>query len=237
MMLGANSLIENVEAQLAQFQEPPKEPKQVVTSLIRQVVECLARHIKAASNENHFRHGFDRRLADFSKQLRASKLDVYMDRVPITVVNLDPGAQDNEAKSSQTDHAPTSGAGHQKKRKGGPSPGRPSKRKPSRTLPEVKVYNLEDLKEAYEIGATNSIPGSINDQVTEQLIRESCIKWDGLLTDLLEDVSSLVIGIIGDSVDEAVGEWTQSQVYRETKHALLDYFNTTMVSESGSISQ
>jgi hypothetical protein len=237
MMRGAESLIDNVEAQLAKFPLPPEEPNQVVTSLVRQVVECLAQHINAASNENHFRRGFDHCLADFSKKLRASKLDVHMDRVPVPVVEIDSNGQDIETKSSQTGRASTDSTALQKKRKSAISPGRPSRRRSSRPSPERIAYSLAELNEIYEIGATNSIPGSINDQVTEQLIRNSCSDWDGLLENLLDDVSTLVGGIIGDSVKEAVGEWSESRVYRETKDALMDYFNTKMASQSEAINQ
>jgi hypothetical protein len=87
----------------------------------------------------------------------------------------------------------------------------------------------------YKIGATNSIPGSINDKVTEQLIRRSCAKWTDLLEKLLTEVSGLVRNIVAEAVDEAVGAWSHAQVYAATRDALLGHFNKIMAAESQAI--
>lgn len=107
----------------------------------------------------------------------------------------------------------------------------------SRSPADETTLQLQDLKDMYKIGATNSIPGSINDKVTEKLIRRSCSKWPEMLEQLLRDVSSLVRNIIAEAVDKAVGAWSHTQVHEETRNALLNHFNKTMAAESGAIKQ
>lgn len=82
MMQRVRSRIDDVTAQLDQFPEPPKKPKQVITNLIRQVVECLATHIDASSDENRFRAAFYDCLNNFSEELLATKLDVHIAVAP-----------------------------------------------------------------------------------------------------------------------------------------------------------
>ena len=82
MMQRVRSRIDDVTAQLDQFPEPPKKPKQVITNLIRQVVECLATHIDASSDENRFRAALYDCLNNFSEELLATKLDVHVAVAP-----------------------------------------------------------------------------------------------------------------------------------------------------------
>jgi hypothetical protein len=125
----------------------------------------------------------------------------------------------------------------QRKRKAELALSKPAKRGISRVPADDTTLRLQDLKDLYKIGATNSIPGSINDKVTEKLIRRSCSRWPEMLEQLLRDVSSLVRNIIAEAVDKAVGAWSHTQEYEETRNALLNHFNKTMTAESGAIKQ
>jgi len=234
-MLRVQSRIADVKFQLDDFPEPPKKPKQVITNLIRKVVECLAAHIEASGDENKFRAAFHDCLSGFSAELRANKLDVHIETAPITAMDEELNDEDVETKPSRTSRTAVGDAEAQKKRKAEFTPERHSKRRVSRTFVEHTTMGLHDLKELYKIGATNSIPGSINDKVTEQLIRRSCSKWTDLLEKLLIDVSGLVRNIVAEAVDEAVGAWSYAQVYTETRDALLGHFNKTMAAESQAI--
>ena len=237
MMQRVRSRIADVTAQLDQFPEPPRKPKQVITNLIRQVVECLATHINATSDENRFRAAFDDCLKNFSEELRVVKLDVHIEIAPYTAVDPEPNDDDAEIKQPRTSRTSASDAELQRKRKAEVPLSRPAKRRISRATVDHTTLRLNDLKDLYKIGATNSIPGSINDKVTEQLIRRSCSKWTEILEQLLRDVSSLVRNIIAEAVDDAVGAWSHTQVYEQTRNALLNHFNKTMTAESGAIKQ
>ena len=72
--------ITEVDAELDQFPDPPKEPNHVVMKLIEQFVCCLSSHINADSDDNPFRMQYDSDLSTFSKQLQTSKLEVIMDK-------------------------------------------------------------------------------------------------------------------------------------------------------------
>lgn len=237
MMQRVQSRIADVKTQLDQFPEPPKKPKQVITNLIRQVVECLATHIDATSDENHFRADFDDLLRKFSKELRIFKLDVFIEIAPYTAADPERHDEDVEVKPSRTSRTSVADAELLRKRKAEASTGRSPKRRVSRPSVDQTTLGLHDLKERYRIGATNSIPGSINDKVTEQLIRLSCSKWTEVLEQLLRSVSSLIRSIIAGVVDEAVGAWSHTKVYDATKKALLDHFHRIMTTESEAIIQ
>lgn len=201
MMQRVRSRIADVTAQLDQFPEPPKKPKQVITNLIRQVVECLTTHINATSDKNRFSAAFYDCLKDFSDELRAVKLDVHIEIAPYTATGPELNDDDAEIKQPRTSRTSVGDAELQRKRKAEPALSRPAKRRISREPVDQTTLQLHDLKELYKIGATNSIPGSINDKVTEQLIRRSCSKRTEILEQLLRDVSSLVRNIIAEAVD------------------------------------
>jgi uncharacterized damage-inducible protein DinB len=235
MMQRVRSRIADVTAQLDQFPEPPKKPKQVITNLIREVVECLKTHIDASSDENRFRAAFFDCLKNFSKELLVTKLDVHIEIAPYAAIDSE--HNDDDAEIQRPRSSRTGDAELQRKRKAELALSRPAKRRISRTPADDTTLRLHDLKDLYKIGATNSIPGSINDKVTEKLIRRSCSKWPEMLEQLLRDVSSLVRNIIAEAVDKAVGAWSHTQVYEQTRNALLNHFNKTMTAESGAIKQ
>ncbi|GAB7331325.1 hypothetical protein MBLNU13_g02765t2 [Cladosporium sp. NU13] len=210
MVQRVRSRIADVTAQLDEFPEPPKKRKQVITNLIRQVVECLATHINARSNENRFRAAFDDCLKNFSEELRVVKLDVHIEIAPHTGIDPEVDDDDAEIKAPPTSRTSAADAEWQKKCKAEIPLSRPAKRRISRAPVDNTTLQLHDLKELYKIGATNSIPGSINYKVTEQLIRRSCSKWTEILEQLLRNVSSLVRNIIAEAVDEALGAKTMT---------------------------
>lgn len=72
--------ITEVDTELDQFPDPPKEPNHVVMKMIEQFVHCLSSHINADSDDNPFRMQYDSDLSTFSKQLQTSKLEVIMDK-------------------------------------------------------------------------------------------------------------------------------------------------------------
>jgi hypothetical protein len=91
--------------------------------------------------------------------------------------------------------------------------------------------HLAKLAIRYEEGATNSIPDSINDKVTEQLVRESCAKWKEIVTNLLKAVSCLIREIVSDSVKEKLSEWQHTKIYDTIKEVLTDNVKKTMDAE------
>jgi uncharacterized damage-inducible protein DinB len=152
-------------------------------------------------------------------------------------VDPEPIDEDFEIKPNHANRTSVSDLGSQRKRKAELALSWPSKRRISKPSVDHTTLGLRELKELYKIGATNSIPGSINDKVTEQLIRRSCSKWTEVLEQLLGDVSSLIRNIIAESVDDAVGAWSHTKVYEHTRTALLNHFNKRMTAESEAVKQ
>lgn len=211
-----------VDKELDRFPEPPKEPSYVVMRLIEQVSMCLMKHINADLEDNLFRMKFDRHLKSFGHELQASRLKVSMTNQQNR--NVVPGVQDDLAASTST-VAETSGP--QNKYIDEPI----ARTFQSKALVTVMDLRLEQLAIRYERGATNSIPGSINDKLTEQIIRESCSKWKDIVTKLLKNISRLIREIISASVKEKLHEWQHAELFTTMKQVLSTYVLKTMECE------
>jgi gas vesicle protein len=220
--------IATVKAELDQFPDPPQEPNHVVMKLIEQFARCLSSHIDAGSDDNPFRMQFDDLLLAFSKQLQASKLEVGM--------NISKGSNEKDVGVTQVRNTKKVST-QTKKRAGDATSCKRVKPSPFVASTGRVVYKLDDLRMRYNRGATNSIPGSINDKVTEQLIRDSCIEWKDIVAKLLKDVSSLVRRMISDSKEEALSEWTYTELSKEIQQKTLAYFNKTIATEGEGINQ
>lgn len=216
------SRIEVVTTELKQFHPPVKEPNYVVLKSIQQLTRCLASHINADSDDNPFRMQFDSLLSLFGEQLQASKLEVDMDRANDDTNPGDIRSTQSTNKSKAINH---------KKRSNEPASCKRLTSSSSGAAIDKVTQGLADLQLRYNRGATNSIPGSINDKVTEQLIRESCTAWKEIVAELLRDVEGLVRRMIKDSMEETALEWKHTKLYDDMQHATLDYFNTIVATE------
>jgi len=219
--------LKDVAEELEGFPEPPEEPNYVVMDLIRQVGLRLSEHIDFKSTDNFFRMEFDAHLDWFSQQLLASRLEITVEKS--SAPNLDTVVDDVNAE-------PLSGSG---KVTGTSTLKR--KRLPEKTqsvlvgivaddgAPVVKsTLGLEDLSGRYERGATNSIPGSINDKVTMEQIRESCSNWKVIVTYVLQEVSGLVTRIITESMENTLRGWEDSRLYQTMFRVLKAQFERKM---------
>jgi hypothetical protein len=146
MMLRVQSRIADVKAQLDDFPEPPKKPKQVITNLIRKVVECLAAHVEASGDENILRAAFHDCLSGFSAELRLNKLDVHIETAPYSATDEEPNEEDVEIKPLRHSRTAVGETEAQKERKAESALDRPSKRRASRTFVEHTTMRLDDLK-------------------------------------------------------------------------------------------
>lgn len=216
------SKISVIKFELDQFPVPAKDPNHVVMKSIEQLARCLASHINADSDDNPFRMQFDNLLSVFGEKLQASKLRVIWET---TQEYADDG--NIQAPQAQTK---LNGVNH-KKRSVEPASCKRLTHSTSGVAINSITHGLADLQVRYDRGATNSIPGSINDKVTEQLIRESCAQWKDIVAELLKDVGSLVRRMIKDSMEETVLEWKQTKLYDAMQHATLEFFNKTIAVE------
>lgn len=212
-----------VTKELDQFPAPPKEPNYVVMKSIEQFVCCLSSHINADSDDNPFRMEFDRLALAFREQLQASKLEVG--------TNLTSDQPSDEASQRQNKSNKT----QSKKRDGEPASCKRIKPDPFKAAVQKLTYSLADLQTRYDRGATNSIPGSINDKVTEQLIRESCAGWRHIVEKLLGDMESFIRGMIKDAMEEALAAWTHVKFFKAMKQAALDYVKKIMAAQGQEI--
>ena len=220
--------IAEVNTELDQFPDPPKEPNHVVMKVIEQFVYCLSSHINADSNDNPFRMQYGSHLSMFSKQLHASKLEISMDKSQEVAKNEDIKTQQQARNKKKTST---------RKRGGEPTSCKRVKTSPFTPSTERITFRLDDLQIRYDRGATNSIPGSINDKVTEQLIRESCAEWKDIVSKLLKSFSDLVRGMISDSTEEAVTQWNRTQLYTAIQRTTLKYFDQMMTTEGYDINK
>lgn len=219
--------ITEVDAELDQFPDPPKEPNHVIMKLIEQFVYCLSSHINADSDDNPFRMQYDSDLSTFSKQLQTSKLEVSMDKAQ-EIKNQEAAAKQTRSKNKTPTQQRKRGSEATSRKRVKSSPFAPS---------SEKALGLDELQMRYDRGATNSIPGSINDKVTEQLIRESCAEWKDIVGNLLKSFSGLVRGMISDSIEEALSQWNRTKLYGAMQHTTLVYFNQMMTTESHDINK
>lgn len=221
--------IAEVNTELDQFPDPPREPNHVVMKLIEQFVYCLSSHINADSDDNPFRMQYDSDLSTFSKQLQTSKLVVSMDKSQEAKHQETVAKQGRSKNRTPTQPRKRSGEATSRKRVKS-SPYAPSS-------DSSKALGLDELQMRYDRGATNSISGSINDKVTEQLIRESCAEWKDIVGKLLKSFSGLVRGMISDSVEEALSQWNRTKLYGSMQQTTLAYFNQMMVTEGHDINK
>jgi hypothetical protein len=219
--------ITEVDTELDQFPDPPKEPNHVVMKMIEQFVHCLSSHINADSDDNPFRMQYDSDLSTFSKQLQTSKLEVIMDKAQ-ELKNQEAVAKEARSKKK----TPT-----QKRKRSGEAISRKRVKSSPFASSSGKAIGLDALQMRYDRGATNSIPGSINDKVTEQLIRESCAEWKDIVGALLKSFSGLVRGMISDSIEEALSQWNRTKLYGAMQHTTLAYFNQMMATEGHDINK
>lgn len=217
-----------IRTELDQFPAPVKEPNYVVMKSIEQFVLCLSRHINADSDDNPFRMQFDSLLSVFGQQLRASRLKVDM-------TETGERCDDEGSKSSQQQNK-TSGT-KRKKRGNEPASCKRVKYSPSKAPVEKATHGLADLQNRYDRGATNSIPGSINDRVTESLIRDSCAEWTEHVKGLFTDIGGLVRRMIKDSTEEALPEWKHTKFYDAIQQSTLSHFNKMITTEGEGINQ
>ena len=219
--------ITEVDTELDQFPDPPKEPNHVVMKMIEQFVHCLSSHINADSDDNPFRMQYDSDLSTFSKHLQTSKLEVIMDKAQ-ELKNQEAVAKEARSKKK----TPT-----QKRKRSGEAISRKRVKPSPFASSSGKAIGLDQLQMRYDRGATNSIPGSINDKVTEQLIRESCAEWKDIVGTLLKSFSGLVRGMISDSIEEALSQWNRTKLYGAMQHTTLAYFNQMMATEGHDINK
>jgi hypothetical protein len=197
--------VHEVDAELAGFPERSLVPCMEVLSEIDRVTQAIVESIRGDTESNEFREGYKsflKTLEDRFKNVRP-QLTLISPDYKEPAISID---SDDETEQASPTPAPSSS----KSRKGNdgraiPTPMRnartPIKMEKANKAEDIKVvFNLKQIRRAYEIGNNGGLPDLLSVTVTERLTLKCLQGSRDIITQTLDGIRTFMIKYLTDNV-------------------------------------